>query len=108
MFGREQFQILTGIEAENLLFGCFGAVVTAKHRERRVALGIFPPPNLYGCAAAVPTVRRQIERPERVGGRQRCAVQNCVIFSHTVILSRAVLEVVTVAVGFNLLPACSH
>lgn len=43
-----------------------------------------------------------------VGGWQRGAVQNGVIFTHTVVLGGAVLEVATVAVGFNLLPARSH
>ena len=108
MFGWEQFQVLAGVEAENLLFCGFCAVVAAEHGERRVALGIFALADLHGRTAAVPAVGREIERPERVGGGQRGAVQNCVIFADAVVLSRAVLEVVATAVGLNLLPACSH
>ena len=39
--GREQLQGLAGVEAENLLFGGFSAVVAPEHRQIRVALGIF-------------------------------------------------------------------
>lgn len=108
VFGREQFQILAGIKAENLLFGVFGADIAPEHGEVGVAEGIFALTDLYGRAATSPSIRREIERPERVGGWQRGAVQNRMILTHAVVLGGAVLEVVTVAVGLNLLPARGH
>ena len=108
VFGREEREGFAGVEAEDLLAGGFGAVVAAEHGEVWVGGGIFALADLYGGAAAPPAIGREIERPERVGGWQGCAVQNCVILTHAVILGGAVLEVVAVAVLLNLLPARGH
>ena len=108
VFGREESEGFAGVKAENLLFCGFGAVVTAEHGEVWVGGGIFALAYLYGGAAAIPAIGREIERPEGVGGGECGAVQNRVIFAHMVVLSGSVLEVVAVAVLLNLLPARSH
>ena len=60
VFGREESEGFAGIEAEDLLFGGFGAVVAAEHGEVWVGGGIFTLADLYGGAATVPAIGREI------------------------------------------------
>jgi len=64
--------------------------------------------HLVHVAAAVPAVRRQIIVTERIGRRPRDIVECGVFGAYPLITGGAVLEIVTVAVGHEIMPFDSH
>jgi len=85
MFRREYFFLLSWIEAENLLLGFGGAALALGDGFGGVAARVLVFAHLHGGAAAVPAQRWQVVVPERVGWRQRGAVQDGVLLAHAVV-----------------------
>ena len=104
----ESLLLLSGIEAEEALFVGLQRLLAAVHGLVVWSFGVFGLAYLYGCAAAVPSVRRIVGGPEGVGGRQSDAAEGGVLGADVVVAGGAVLEVVSVAVAGDLLPFGSH
>lgn len=85
MLRREYLLLFARVEAENLLLGFGGAALALGNGFGGVAARILALAHLHGGAAAVPAQRWQVVVPERVGWRQRGAVQDGVLLAHAVV-----------------------
>ena len=81
VFGREDLFLLAGIETEDLLLGFGGAGLPACNGLFGVALRVLATAYLYGGAAAVPTIGREVVVPEGVGGWQGNAIEGGVFLT---------------------------
>ena len=88
------------VAGESVSGSFFGLVVGS--------FGVFIFEDLNGGATAVPAIRREIGLPEGVGRREGDAMEGGVFGSYRSVVSGAVLEIVTVAVGGELFPTRSH
>ncbi len=105
---RDRLTLFTGIESEYTLCVALQGFVTEAHGLIVRCGGIFGFAYLYYSTSAIPAVRRIKFFPERVGRRQRHAVERGVFRAYLVIALRAILEIVSVAVAHERLPFAGH